>query len=49
MNRAQIQNEMALLEAIKAHRHFTVVGFEPDGELVACIDNGHGCRIWHTF
>lgn len=37
--RARLQNEMALLEAITAKVEFTVIGFEENGMILACIGN----------
>lgn len=37
--RAALQCEMALLEAIKNNNDFTVVGFEENGMILACIGN----------
>lgn len=44
-----MQIEAAMLEAITSRVPFTVVGFEPDGELIACVDMGEGFRTWYTF
>ena len=37
--RAALQNEVALLEAIKGHAEFTVVSFQENGTILACIYN----------
>jgi N-methylhydantoinase A/oxoprolinase/acetone carboxylase beta subunit len=37
--------ELATLEALHDKRAYTVVGFEPDGGLVACVDGPNG-RFW---
>lgn len=37
--RAALQNEMALLEAIKAGNEFTTIGFQENGMILACICN----------
>jgi hypothetical protein len=37
--RAAMQNEAALLDAIKGHAEFTVVSFQENGTILACICN----------
>lgn len=37
--RARLQNEMALLEAIKAGNEFTTMGFQENGTILACVNN----------
>lgn len=37
--RARMQNEIALLQAIKMGNEFTTIGFQEDGTILACICN----------
>lgn len=43
-----LQVEAAIIEAVEQHRDYTVVGFEPDGELVAFIVGPFG-SYWATL
>lgn len=37
--KAQLQNEMAILEAITNKAEFTIVGFQDNGTILACVCN----------
>ena len=37
--KARLLNEMALLEAITSKVEFTIVGFQENGTILACVNN----------
>lgn len=43
-----LQIEQATIEAIEQKRAYTVIGFEPDGEIVAFIVGPFG-SFWQTI
>ena len=38
-SKARLQNEMAILEAITSKVEFTILGFQENGTILACVNN----------